>query len=422
MKSADIYEEKESSLQILNEISPTDRGDETQRRFRYQHTATAYFALLMYLGKLPYKELICEHHEDILGVMPDSSLIGIQIKTQDPKLGLFSLKTESVKKSLRRFIELDKKYPNSFSKFIFAANGSFLEDITSYSVKNMREQMVLSSENKEHKLKPKDLDRYINDLCDDTKSTKKQVIDTLQKVGFQSLPSINDIDSKIIGETILSTPQCTNFTYKRGVQILDNVISVIYQKSSRKLVTPIEDYRNLLLDDPIVSENRIIINSKRITNQVIADILSSAIVPDYYLANKEDSALQLKENRQYIMNKKMNYGMIDPSTIALMDSLRESSEQYFIQLHHKGELEHQKFSHIQTIVWNQAIEAENKVKNCNGAYGEVMLQELEGRLIDIVKTRPKDIGDCPYEILKGQVAALAGDCKVKFSKTPKEGW
>lgn len=118
-------------------ISEEDAGDEVQKRFKYQHTYGAIIAIEMYSENLKYKEILCEQHEDILGVREDDTYDGIQIKTRQLSDGPFELTDEAIGKTLKRFVGLDKKFPGKFRKYVLVSNCDFRDDDTSKSLRNL---------------------------------------------------------------------------------------------------------------------------------------------------------------------------------------------------------------------------------------------------------------------------------------------
>ncbi len=49
----------------------SDPGDQTQRNFRYQHAYGAILLTNSAAGKLDYKAIWCEHHDDFLAEISD---------------------------------------------------------------------------------------------------------------------------------------------------------------------------------------------------------------------------------------------------------------------------------------------------------------------------------------------------------------
>jgi hypothetical protein len=425
MGNFDVVENNSSQIEndFFTKLSQKDTGDETQRRFRYQHTVTAYYSLLMYLEEIPYQEILCEHHEDIVGVLENNHFHGIQVKTRDPSLGLLKLNDDAIKSSIIRFLELDMQFPGCFDRFIIVSNCNYLLDATGNSIKVLKDQLALAGSS-EYQFKPNTLDKYIDEIQRKVNCTRKNVLDTLIKTEFQTMSGFDEIESKIIVEIMPKIDICASFPIERLKFILNNLVYDIYSKSSRKSVYPISDYISLLKGNPAENLVQSEINIKRISKKIVKSILSSASTQTYFLASPNEECF-FDLNTQKIMISKMNCGMIDPDAIAVMDQLRDSSEQYFLTYFHKN-LDRinskMKFTHIRNLILNQAVEAKIKVKKDNAPYGEDMLREIEKRLLTISEKRADDVDHCPYEILKGLVGSLAGECKVQFSPTPKGGW
>ena len=60
-----------------------DRGDEVQRRFRYQINYSALKALQLLAVETDLAAIYCEHIEDLLLERDDGKFIAIQIKTRE---------------------------------------------------------------------------------------------------------------------------------------------------------------------------------------------------------------------------------------------------------------------------------------------------------------------------------------------------
>jgi hypothetical protein len=406
----------------LLELSEKDHGDETQKRFRYQHTVAAYIAVLMYSHKAKYKEILCEQHEDITGVLDNGKFEGIQVKTRQLSDGPFKLSDEAIISSLSRFIENNKKFPGQFEKFIFIANCDYLKSDTGDSIQTLSKTLK-EVQPPGYKFSPLTLDKYISRLEEKAKATREEIVQTLKITDFQSMPGLNDIEAKIITESLAKIDVCSGYSVERLQNILDKLIYTAYLASSRRLKEPIDDYLSLLtgnrIENVIVSE----VNAKRITKEMIESIIKSFDSKAFYLAS-ENKGISLKPDRKKLMEIKMNCGMIDPDAISMIDLLRDKAEEYFLENYHKesGNISiKNKFLHIREIVKNQAIEAKVVTKSEKRAYGSKMLSDVEKRLTRISEKRSKDVDNCPYEILKGLVGLLTGECEIQFSDTPKGG-
>src|SRR5437764_1006914 len=104
-------------------LDTVDTGDETQLRFRYQHAYGVILLLAALSGKKPYTILWCEHHEDLLGQRNDDSFDAYQIKTR--RDGLWNLSDDSLKDSIKRFVEVDQRFPGKIKEFFFVSNSHY---------------------------------------------------------------------------------------------------------------------------------------------------------------------------------------------------------------------------------------------------------------------------------------------------------
>lgn len=404
-------------------LSSCDPGDEVQRRFRYQHTCTAYLALLMLTQEeLQYNEILCEHHEDILCVN-GNEFTGIQIKTRQLSDGPFELTDEALRTSIVKFIKLFKTFPGYFKQFIFISNCGHTRGEDGKSIAQLEKE--LSCEDKRTSdFQPNTLEKYVKDLIKETDSNRAEVVEILKLVKFQKMPDIDDIDPKIITDVIPTINGCENLPVYKQRLILDNLVNVIYLASSKKTHDPIKDYVSLIKGDPIKRIQDSEINAKRITIQRVNDIVKEISKNSYYLASNSNE-FELSQHRRQVMQRKMNCGVIDPQAIEMMEFLREKAESYFFESYHKGNLEAnngQEISHIIKLVLNQAIEAKTRSKLQGAPYGERMLHNIEDRLEKIARERSDEVNNCYYEILKGLIGVLTGECKIAFSEVPEGGW
>lgn len=403
-------------------LSSTDPGDEVQRRFRYQHTYTALIAIQMTSGKIAYKELLCEHHEDILGVRNDGGFEGIQIKTKQISDGAIELEEESVKKSLLRFIKLNNKFPGSFKKFIFVSNCPTRNDETGKSLNNLINQA--KSKKPHHPFRPGTLEIFFKWLCENSKSNEQDVISVLSIIEIQQGPSIEDIESKILTDHLGRMVECTQTPLPKLKIILDSIVSQIYFSSSKRVDNPLQDYI-AFVDGNEELLDKVYINTKRISKNSINKLITESLTKNLFLSSRKGPPTEIDSSTLDLMFYKMQCGLIADDSIEIMDDLRSSAETYVLKNYYKTKnptetLE--QLDQIRTIVKNQAIESKSRSKLKGSPYGVIMLHDIEDRLEKIVEKRHHDVYQTPYEILKGMVGILTNECKIAFSEEPPGGW
>jgi len=116
-------------------LSQSDPGDDVQRRFRYQATKAAMLALSLLDDEAEVEEVYCEHHEDVLVKKRGERFHGVQIKTRFDESGPHKSTDEEIAGSIKRFIELERKFDKHFDGYTIGSNAGFWnEDKTASSL------------------------------------------------------------------------------------------------------------------------------------------------------------------------------------------------------------------------------------------------------------------------------------------------
>lgn len=414
--------EPSSSFDALphEQLSTSDPGDETQKRFRYQHTYTALIAIQMYNGKLPYKELFCEHHEDILAINEDGTYHGIQIKTRQLSDGAFEINDSAILGSLIRFIKLSNMYQNKFSRFVIVSNCPFRKDESGKSLVNLLNQVKAG---KTEGFNPRDLQKYVENLVDKTGASINEVLRVLAITEVQEGPGMDDIDAKVINDHLGKLTLCQSVAIEKIRMIHRLLVEKIYGASSKRANNAVKDYCALIGGSAIVNAEEI--NTKRITKHAVGLLIETKIKGGVFLSTPSAvDGITSSESGQ-LMRYKMSCGLVDIEDIDVMDDLRAAAEDYFIANSYRAENKAQyldQYNQIRSIVTNQSVEARSRCRKPDSPYGTEMLQNIEDRLDTISMNRKEDVFHTPYEILKGLVGILTNECKVAFSKEPIGGW
>lgn len=99
-----------------DKVKSKDKGPDIIERYRYQYSYTCLLAVKLHAGKSQYSlmfdEIICEHHEDILGVTKDRKFVGIQIKSREKEIP-FTLGDKKKKMQLVDLSNMKRNIPTS---------------------------------------------------------------------------------------------------------------------------------------------------------------------------------------------------------------------------------------------------------------------------------------------------------------------
>src|SRR5262245_32648194 len=106
-------------------LNASDPGDETQRRYRYQHVKTAHYLLALFDDTEGAEEVFCEHHEDVLIRYHSGQFRAVQIKRREDGKVPLKANDDELTKSIIRFIDTEKAFPNQIERFILGCNCGF---------------------------------------------------------------------------------------------------------------------------------------------------------------------------------------------------------------------------------------------------------------------------------------------------------
>jgi hypothetical protein len=110
-----------------NTLDRSDPGDDIQMRFRYQH---AYGVILLagaLSGRNSYTAIWCEHHDDFLAQETNGGFDSFQVKTKEVGLPAWKMGDAPLQRSLSKFIQQDRRFPNQIHHFHFVSNHNYFD-------------------------------------------------------------------------------------------------------------------------------------------------------------------------------------------------------------------------------------------------------------------------------------------------------
>jgi Cap4 dsDNA endonuclease len=250
---------------ILSDSSPdtvldtTDAGDDTQRRFSYQHAYGVILLLAAISGKKPYTAIWCEHHEDLLGQRDDGSFDAYQIKTQRSES--WNLSSPALKKSIKRFFELDQRFPGKFKNFFFVSNASYEN---SNAQDKIERNPIKFLEAIKHATSPDDLTPPFNTalekLCTYCDCEPLQIIELLKKLDLISGPGLDSFEAEIAQNHLPAIEECVSLSASALTMLLNELIALVYRASSLSVRDPARHWQRIIEggnDNPTLQEKRI---------------------------------------------------------------------------------------------------------------------------------------------------------------------
>jgi Cap4-like dsDNA endonuclease family protein len=244
-------------------LDTVDTGDETQHRFRYQHAYGVILLLAALSSEKPYTALWCEHHEDLLGQRNDGFFDAYQIKTR--RNGLWNLSDDPVKDSIKRFVEVDQRFPGKIKEFFFVSNAGYENNNAQNRAGRSPKRFLQAVKDASS---PSDLTPPFNTAFEELRShchcEPLSLMTVLKKLNFLSGPGLDSFEAEIAQDHLSAIPQCRDLSAPPLAQLLDELIAKVYKASGLNVSDPARHWYDLTKNDhgnPTLQAKRIAIES-----------------------------------------------------------------------------------------------------------------------------------------------------------------
>lgn len=397
------------------ELNSGDRGDDVQRRFRYQSAYAAQLSLELLNEETEFSDLYCELHEDFLLKRNDGRFTAFQVKTREIERGPFKTGDEEIRKSLKRFLELEKDYPSSFDKYILVTNTGFWKGIKNSSnleyllniVKNADESSILDENDFSS----------LNKVVSRIEGVYPQIVfRVLKKINLQKGPGLDGYQLRL-ANLLSEIEGLKGKGYDEIQRVATDLIEKMSQASSLVYKAPRRDYF-ALLDDPESAEIKEIIGGKRITRDTVLQIITTAISEEAPLRTHEPVELSKLPKGMNITERKMSAGGISIENIKLAKDHKFSAEALLERWLYKygDNTAAERYEHLSTIVKTECQEAYDACHSEIESFGQRMLEDVRRRLRERHEKDCKHLFDCMYEHLLGIKGIETEKCSVWWSK------
>lgn len=397
-----------------NVIDIKDPGDEVLKRFRYQITYAGILCLLM-VDNEDYEELFCEHHEDILIKYTDQTFTGIQVKTKALNLPSFNIEDESIIKSIKRFVLLEKDFPEKFRHFSIVSNHGFDQSKPNLCINTLIENIKKGIDI----LKPRSKTlTLIRKLCLETGSDQDFVLKTIAKIRLKSYCSLEDIHMKLVND-LKNCKLLKGSTESKLNQLADLIIINCFNKSSL-LVSDDNSVLNYMTGNADLEDIiKQCIKDKCINRSEFISWLESEKTVPVTLLLKDRIQEEGSTDGHRKLEIKMDAGGIDAENIGSVKDFKFAFEQHFLGWIYKDQDEaDSKYAQVMAVTKNLCKEIyDEKEIAANKSNGQDMLVAVRKEIKDRKKNEPTIFLDCSYEHIIGAVGVLTESCKVWW--TPK---
>jgi len=401
---------------LFDTPSEDTTGQDTERNYRYQHAYGAILLIGAACRNLPYVSLYAEHHEDLLCERSDNLVDVYQIKTRKPEEGPWDLTDIALRKSIKRFVELNNIYPEDIYAMNFVSNsdfsnpGSDIDDqlkLRRSPVKFLEGMKKCTT--KDEIESPFDVTfRELHGFCG---CSPEELYSTLQKVELILGPERTSFDSEIVTRHLVAIPECSNYSVPVLSVIRDDLIHRVWL-ASHKVNDPSKHWYPL---NKVSSENPSI-TAKRLLVEIVFQSIRDNSEPPFRYYDAPTIAIGNGQGNLWKLRKKMEKGDLH-SQILTMEHRSLSAEQKLIEkaIEKPTEIE-AVLSQLEGVVQGECDEAYLHASLTGKPIGPQMLDDVYSRLRQKAELQCDLVLRQPYELLIGVAGLLTGECKVWWSE------
>ncbi len=429
-------------------LSQSDPGDDVQRRFRYQATKAAMLALSLLDDEAEVEEVYCEHHEDVLVKKRGERFHGVQIKTRFDEAGPHKSTDEEIAGSIKRFIELERKFDKHFDGYTIGSNAGFWnEDKTASSLPYLLSLVAASNNGLVHSkvqgflkklfAKPKrprarrqhaavsggdEAPKPVNSEPSESDQRKawaeniRLAESVLRKLRVEKLPSLRDMRSVLIA-MLPRYPQVGDRLFSELGALADNFIAEMLQAGSLAQEF-VRDHYLTIFNNPEAIAASEIIRGKRITKERLVSLLQVTLPAEPMLRTSQLITIDDLPHGMSALELKMAVGGISIENISLAKDLKASTEYLLTKwLYKNGKAATDaRYQHLRTLTRSECQEAYDRNRSDDRLFGPEMLNDVRQRLRGRYTDHDVELFGSSYEHLMGMAGILTEDCTVWWSK------
>lgn len=400
-------------------LAENDPGDETQRNFRYQYGYGAILLISAYTGHSQFIALWCEHHEDFLTETSEGTFEAFQIKTRKPENGEWTLSDEEMKKSLKRFVQLQKKFKEKIIGFNIVSNAAFMTcDPGIGDQKRVMRSIILLLEavrvSENPHLIPTKFSEVISTLSKDLGCSIPELYTVLARTKLINGPSREGFDSEIAHNHLTRCEECKKHDFATLNKIRDEIIQRIFLASSLSIDTASEHLQDVQMPSGAK------LAGKRLEVSIIKTCISEA---DNFIFRYQptDSTLAIaKGSSTNILIRKLQQGNLD-SMVKTFVRRTISAEEKLLEASYDPAFDIENLlKQLESVVQGECDEAALEALTETGSldhveFGRKMYLKLAQRLKDISENRSTLVNSEPFETLIGIAGLLSENCSVWWS-------
>ena len=397
----------------INSRDHSDPGDQVIRKFRYQHAYGVVLAIRMLNQKCPYRAIWCEQHEDLLVERTDYLFEAFQVKTRKPETGPWNVTDEAFAKSIKRFIDLDLKFPHKITKFHFVSN-------TEYSNSDAKSSVHLSPIKLSNAVRAA---KSKNDLEDSalagfeelrvkTERDGDDLFSVLQRLELVPGPTERAFEDELCQTHLPTLSQCSVLSAGSLAKVLNSLIGLIERAAALQSNDPLRHYVGLTSTDEM---DPYLLGKRVCADDVTLAIRDACDLSIQYPEGLATLSLDKDQSGSIVLKKKLDRGGLGARYEVIRRQVL-TAESALLDVASRPGGGRQKLAQIENVVLAECDDAHLRTSSHQAPFGPAMLINVYDRLKAIAVNNPLKVDRQPYEVLVGVAGLLTSECLVWWSE------
>ena len=398
---------------LIDSRDHSDPGDQVIRKFRYQHAYGVVLAILMMNQTRHYRAIWCEQHEDLLAERTDDFFEAFQVKTRKSETGPWNVTDEAFAKSIKRFIDLDLKFPHKITKFNFVSNTEYSNSDAKSSVhlSPIKLSKAVLAAASQSDLEGSALEGF-EVLRVATKQDGFALFSVLRRLELVNGPTERAFEDELCQTHLSALPQCSGLSAGSLAKVLNSLIGLIERAALLHSNDPLRHCVGLTSTDEV--------DPYLLGKRVCADDVTLAIrdACDFGIQYPEELATLSFDRGQSssgVLKKKLDRGGLG-SRYEAMRRKALTAESTLLDVASRHDGGKQKIAQVENVVLSECDEAHLRASSHQAPFGPAMLIDVYDRLKAIAVNNPLKVDRQPYEVLVGVAGLLTSECLVWWSE------
>ncbi|WP_112774619.1 dsDNA nuclease domain-containing protein [Cupriavidus alkaliphilus] len=398
--------------------APSDRGDETQERFRYQWAIGVWLLAQSLAGKRAIRAMWCEHHEDFLLELPAGRYIAVQVKTDSRENARWRWSDDALVDSVARFCAFEKTHGSAIDSYEFISNAApYVPAATT-----TREDSLAASPDRliqccsrasTHSELEEPYQEVFTRLVGKTGGDAIVLFEVLRKLTFAQGPVLRGYDDTLAASIVPKLPGCAGLTTVSCCRLRDELIGLV-QAACRLRFDGIDGAVAYLATN---GRPHAAIRGKCITPEAAAELMARVRQPTFrFVGSGVGIDIGATVGRTEVLNRKMRNAYLGSQ----FEPLRMRMDSADQRLMERALLEPDDFDAIANqlvstvLVECKDVEAMAFDHADDKTRGLAIYKQILQRMDSLAKEEPERVCREPKDTLMGIAGMLSGECKFAW--------